>query len=104
MFHPRRIYHFKRSYPPTPTVDGSAETPFIDLPDIQVPLQTTGELTETDACKLFDIGKATLMMGDPVTPPTPVDPPEYSVCPFFTQKRKAIYVSVTRGGEEEFFN
>jgi hypothetical protein len=96
---PQAILPLQATLPFTPTAAESDDIPIIETSVVQAPVQTTGELTETDACKLYDVEKASLLMGDPVTPPTPADSPEYSVCTFLTQTRKVIYVSVTKGDQ-----
>ncbi|MEW6405877.1 MAG: hypothetical protein AB1649_29140 [Chloroflexota bacterium] len=54
-------------------------------------------LTETDACKLLDEAKASMILGETVIPPTPVNAPGYSTCIFFTTTGKGIYVTITMG-------
>jgi hypothetical protein len=56
-------------------------------------------LTETDACKLFNELKACQVLGETVIPPVPANSAGYSVCPFFTNTGKGIYVAITSGDQ-----
>jgi hypothetical protein len=55
-------------------------------------------LSETDACKLFDEVKASQVMGESV-PAMPANTPGYSVCTFFTNTGKGIYITITMGDQ-----
>lgn len=54
-------------------------------------------LTETEACKLLDVPRASTILGETVGPPAPSDAPGYSVCTFFTSTGKGIYITITMG-------
>jgi hypothetical protein len=68
-------------------------------PTIESASNTETQLTETDACKLFDELKACQVLGEAVIPPAPANSPGYSVCPFFTSTGKGIYVAITTGDQ-----
>jgi hypothetical protein len=84
---------------PTPTFIKPADTAVAQPPAGQPAQQTKGGLTETDACKLYSVEKATALLGDPVIPPTPFNSPGYSVCTLFTQTGKGIYIGITMGDQ-----
>lgn len=56
-------------------------------------------LTETDECKLFDVARASALLGESVVPPSPLNDPGYSVCNFFTNTGKGIYITITMGDQ-----
>ena len=67
-------------------------------PPPQLPAGTTSTLSETDACKLFDEVKASQVLGESV-PAMPANTPGYSVCTFFTNTGKGIYITITMGDQ-----
>lgn len=79
------------------------ERPGAITPQLSPPSPTTAEaepataLAETDACKLLDEARASTILGETVSPPTPSNAPGYSVCTFFTSTGKGIYVTITMG-------
>jgi hypothetical protein len=85
--------------PASPTAVIPVNPVIVDTPVTQPTLPISSQLTETDACKLYGSEQASLSLGETVTPPTPVNSPEYSVCTFFTQTGKGIYVSIIKGDQ-----
>jgi hypothetical protein len=88
---------------PSPSSPATAieptKTVTIVTPTIQATANIETLLTETDASKLFDEQKACQVLGEAVIPPVPANSPGYSVCPFFTNTGKGIYVAITIGDQ-----
>ena len=79
-----------------PTEKPGAITPQASPPSLPTAEATPATaLTETDACKLLDEAKASTILGEAVTPPTPANAPGYSVCTYFTSTGKGIYITIT---------
>jgi hypothetical protein len=77
------------------------EKPGAIMPQASLPSLPTAEATpamastETDACKLLDEAKASIILGEAVIPPTPANAHGYSVCTYFTSTGKGIYITIT---------
>lgn len=84
---------------PPPATDAAPTTLPPALPTPTVTTQSPPPLSETDACKLFSTMKACSVLGEMPNPPMSSTSPEYSVCPFFTNSGKGIYVAVTIGDQ-----
>jgi hypothetical protein len=62
-----------------------------------VPTVTPPIITETDACKLLSAEQASQFLGETINPPMPYNAPCSSVCTYFTNSGKGIYIAITMG-------
>jgi hypothetical protein len=83
-----------------PTEKPAAVTPQASSPTLPATEAAhAATLTETDACKFLDEARASAILGEAVIPPAPANAPGYSVCTYFTNTGKGIYVAITMGDQ-----